>query len=348
VLYGQIRHVPEEYIITVHDEPPSRLQRLVLTIRQHIAGGYRITREGAFRLPKRLPLLLPILFSLLVCLAQGQYVHAYLKEKHAPLSSLDSQKVSLVLANYLNLDTLTRAYDGSQFSQIALKGEVLGGANSTQPQEDEQYVVQTGDTVSTIANSHDLHSVTLSAANNLTDGNALQVGQVLHIPREDLPEDQLADAYAKQAEVEATARKQAAASISTRAYASVPTTSISFVYPTGSSTRSRGFGGGHTGIDFTASMWTPIHAAADGCVALVAPFGGWGGGYGNYIVMQNTANVVTLYGHMVAYLDGISVGDCFTQGQIIGYVGSTGNSTGPHVHFEMRINGVQVDPSPYF
>ena len=99
----------------------------------------------------------------------------------------------------------------------------------------------------------------------------------------------------------------------------------------------------HAGEDIGAPSGTPI-LAADSGVATVIPNNG--NGYGNYIMINHGGGRVTLYAHMSAFA--ISNGQSVTQGQVIGYVGSTGNSTGPHLHFETRINGATTDPKSYF
>jgi murein DD-endopeptidase MepM/ murein hydrolase activator NlpD len=98
----------------------------------------------------------------------------------------------------------------------------------------------------------------------------------------------------------------------------------------------------HTGIDLVEPFASPIYAADDGVVALV---GVSGSGYGNYVVIAHTGGLDTLYGHLSAAL--VKVGQPVTQGQPIGLEGSTGNSTGPHLHFELRINQKPVNPTPY-
>ena len=99
----------------------------------------------------------------------------------------------------------------------------------------------------------------------------------------------------------------------------------------------------HAGEDIGAPSGSPI-LAADSGVASVYPDNG--NGYGNYIMINHGGGRVTLYAHMSAFA--ISGGATVTQGQVIGYVGSTGNSTGPHLHFEVRVNGATTDPKQYF
>jgi murein DD-endopeptidase MepM/ murein hydrolase activator NlpD len=98
----------------------------------------------------------------------------------------------------------------------------------------------------------------------------------------------------------------------------------------------------HTGIDLVEPFGSPVYAADDGVVALV---GSSSSGYGNYVVIAHTGGLDTLYGHLSTAL--VTVGQAVTQGQPVGLEGSSGNSTGAHVHFELRINQTPVDPRPY-
>ncbi|MBO9534915.1 MAG: peptidoglycan DD-metalloendopeptidase family protein [Solirubrobacteraceae bacterium] len=97
----------------------------------------------------------------------------------------------------------------------------------------------------------------------------------------------------------------------------------------------------HPGIDIAVPTGTPVHAADSGRVAIA----GWVGGYGNYICIQHTAALSTCYGHNSKLL--VSVGQTVSQGQTIAASGSTGHSTGPHVHFEVRLNGAVQNPMNY-
>ena len=98
--------------------------------------------------------------------------------------------------------------------------------------------------------------------------------------------------------------------------------------------------GFHPGIDYAAPMGTPIHATADGTVDFV----GWRDGYGNTIVLRHHSKITTLYAHQSRFADGIKAGSKVSQGQLIGYVGSTGWSTGPHLHYEFRVADKPIDP----
>jgi murein DD-endopeptidase MepM/ murein hydrolase activator NlpD len=97
----------------------------------------------------------------------------------------------------------------------------------------------------------------------------------------------------------------------------------------------------HKGIDMPAPTGTPIHASADGVVGKAD----WAGGYGLLVELEHGAGMETRYGHMsrIAVAEGQSV----RKGDVIGYVGSTGRSTGSHLHYEVRIGGEAVNPVPY-
>lgn len=117
-----------------------------------------------------------------------------------------------------------------------------------------------------------------------------------------------------------------------------------FIYPVnGTFTSPFGMRWGrlHAGVDLAASSGTPIRAADGGTVR----YAGWMDGYGNYTCIQHSSSISTCYGHQSSI--GVSVGQSVTQGQVIGAVGNTGHSTGPHLHFEVRINGTPVDPMGY-
>jgi len=96
----------------------------------------------------------------------------------------------------------------------------------------------------------------------------------------------------------------------------------------------------HTGVDWATPYGTPIFASGNGVVEKV----GWEGGYGKYVRLKHNNGYETAYGHMSAYSKGMEPGKRVRQGQVIGFVGSTGMSTGAHVHYEILVNGRFVDP----
>lgn len=97
----------------------------------------------------------------------------------------------------------------------------------------------------------------------------------------------------------------------------------------------------HKGIDLASPTGTPIYATADGIVSMAQ----WFGGYGKYIQIEHGADLQTRYGHLSQYI--VDAGQRVHKGDLIGYVGSTGRSTGPHLHYEVRVAGEAVNPIPY-
>jgi murein DD-endopeptidase MepM/ murein hydrolase activator NlpD len=97
----------------------------------------------------------------------------------------------------------------------------------------------------------------------------------------------------------------------------------------------------HTGLDFRAAMGDPVRATANGKVVSA----GWGGGYGRMVEIDHGNGLSTRYGHLSAI--NVSVGQSVKIGQVVGEVGSTGRSTGPHLHYETRIDGEAVDPQKF-
>ena len=96
----------------------------------------------------------------------------------------------------------------------------------------------------------------------------------------------------------------------------------------------------HTGVDWAAPLGTPIYASGNGVIDKV----GWESGYGKYVRIRHSNGYETAYGHMTAFARSTQPGARVRQGQVIGYVGSTGLSTGPHLHYEILVNGRFVDP----
>jgi len=104
---------------------------------------------------------------------------------------------------------------------------------------------------------------------------------------------------------------------------------------------SAGMAPGHTGVDIAAREGDPVWAAADGEVT----FAGWDNYFGNKVEIKHSDMLATLYGHNAKLL--VKVGDKVRQGQVIALVGTTGESSGPHLHYEVKLNGQPVDPANY-
>lgn len=99
----------------------------------------------------------------------------------------------------------------------------------------------------------------------------------------------------------------------------------------------------HEGLDLLANIGTPIHAAADGVVLNFGP----AGGYGNWVRLAHAGRITTVYGHLSRFAPGLRIGEPVLRGELIGFVGNTGRSTGAHLHYEIQTNGRPVDPAAY-
>lgn len=194
------------------------------------------------------------------------------------------------------------------------------------------YTVEGNDTLSSIGWKFGLKIATIKAVNNL-NSDLIKEGQQLKIPPSDLSKSYLASLAQK---------KTGGGSSSPKPFAGT------FRRPTSGWHMSQGFGHTsferwHTGVDLDSRSGLTIMASASGRVATVRR--GWGGGYGNHVIINHGDGFSTLYGHMSTI--SVSVGQWVNQGQSIGVMGSTGWSTGTHVHFEIRQNGVAKNPLDY-
>ncbi len=97
----------------------------------------------------------------------------------------------------------------------------------------------------------------------------------------------------------------------------------------------------HKGVDLAGPTGTPVYATADGTIAMAQ----WFSSYGNYVQIEHGAGLETRYGHLSGYA--VSSGQKVKKGDLIGFIGTTGRSTGPHLHYEVRVAGVAVNPIPY-
>lgn len=181
------------------------------------------------------------------------------------------------------------------------------------------HTVKRGDTVASIAKRYGADADEILRYNDL-EGVALVAGQIVIVP-----DGEIAAPPAAKKPV----RSGASTGASLAATASAG--GVSFVRPT-SGVKTQGIHG-HNGIDIGAPVGTPVYAAAAGTV-IVARADGWNGGYGGYIVIDHGGGIQTLYSHCSAV--SVTVGQSVSQGEVIGAVGNTGKSTGPHLHFEVR------------
>ncbi len=227
------------------------------------------------------------------------------------------------------------------------------------------YVVRPGDTLSQIAKVFGVSTNTIIWANNLTRGGALSVGQTLVI----LPVSGIQHTVAKGETVQSIAKKyggnadeiisynglsgrgalsvgdailipdgeiaatpKSSSGTSASRASSGPSYAGYYIRPIVNAVKTQGLHG-YNGIDLAGSYGEPIIAAASGQV-IIARDSGWNGGYGKYVVISHANGTQTLYSHLSQVI--VFVGQYVVQGQVIGYEGSTGKATGPHLHFEIR------------
>ncbi len=189
------------------------------------------------------------------------------------------------------------------------------------------YRVKSGDTLSWISTTYQTDPEAITRANAIVDPDRLDVGQLLILPG------------GKPRIVAEAAAPRAVTTAS-----SSPKAGLTLAWPL-HGTLSSGFGPRwgrfHSGIDVAASYGATIRAAASGRVV----YSGWYGQYGRCVIVDHGGGVKTLYGHASVLL--VGVGENVTQGQAIAEVGTSGNSTGPHLHFEVRVNGQAQNPLRY-
>lgn len=194
------------------------------------------------------------------------------------------------------------------------------------------YTVEDGDTISKIGWEYGLKVATIKATNNLSS-DTIRLGQQIKLPPQDLDPQTIANLSVK---------RVAGASQPAQAFKGT------FRSPTSGWRLTQTFGRTdferwHSGIDLDWGSGTTIFASASGKVIRVSR--GWGGGYGNHIIIDHGSGFQTLYGHLAGF--SVSSGQWVNQGQVIGKMGSTGWSTGVHLHFEIRKNGTAVNPLNY-
>jgi murein DD-endopeptidase MepM/ murein hydrolase activator NlpD len=287
-------------------------------------------------------------------------VAAFLEEKHAKKNGVPpmNSDLDIISGNAL----LATARPGETSS-----GNGIGGAEDSFEGDIEIYVVKSGDTVEIVAGLFEVSTDTILSANDMKKGDKLKVGEVLlilpfsgveHIVAKGETLNGIANKYKANLEdiLSANDLEGANAKLSIGkklmipgakmlsetkpkttvasggGSSSVPNVAGYFINPVPGARRSRGvIPGAHKGVDLAARTGTPIKASAGGTVLIAR--NGYNGGFGNYVVIQHQNGTKTLYAHMSKL--GTTPGASVSQGEVIGYVGSTGHSTGPHLHFEV-------------
>lgn len=182
-----------------------------------------------------------------------------------------------------------------------------------------RHVVKKGDTIKTIAKKYEGDVDDILAYNQLASVTDIHEGETIVVPGGVMVQPE-------------TPKKNTSSSRAKTTKVATGNGSAGFSHPLPGSVRTQGLHG-FNGIDFGASAGTPIYAAAAGEV-IVAKGSGYNGGYGLYVVIKHANGTQTLYAHNSR--NAVAVGDIVTAGEVIGYVGSTGRSTGNHLHFEVR------------
>lgn len=194
------------------------------------------------------------------------------------------------------------------------------------------HTVSNGDTISGIAADYDAKQSDIIEYNNLGDGSRLSLGQKIIVPDGDgTPAQAVPSVVSSNTRVAREAEDGPTP-------APAPTDGSGLLWPTTTKHISQYFKWGHTGIDIDNRSRPAVYAAAGGTVE----FTGWLGGYGNLIIVNHGGGMTTYYAHLDKFY--VSKGQAVEKGAAIGQMGSTGRSTGPHLHFEVRRNGTPVNP----
>lgn len=209
------------------------------------------------------------------------------------------------------------------------------------------HTVKSGDTIGEIANRYDADIEDILEFNNISRGGNISIDEKLVIPDGEKPnrstndqEDTSQTQVAKQEEPEQEENKfrQVSAPPST-----AQSSNAGYIWPTSVHRITQYFGWRHTGLDIAGPVGTPLYAARPGRV--VRSRCGWNGGYGCYVILDHGDGIRTLYAHASRLL--VSTGQRVQQGDVLAKMGSTGRSTGPHIHFEVRVNGSRQNPLKY-
>ena len=254
---------------------------------------------------------------------------------------------------------------GMDFNIFPLREDEVN-PNPSLLDEVQEHKVERGETLWDIANKYDIDIDTIIGANDISNMNKLQPGDVLTIlPVEGIiyrigPGENLSDISQKfNVSLNEITRANGISNpddVQPRQTILLPGAKPELgyqdrlqqklIYPVPEGTRISSYygmrwGRMHEGVDFAVNSGTPIKAAGDGKVV----FSGWNGGYGKTLIIEHREGLRTLYAHNSELL--VSSGENVYRGQVVTYSGNTGKSTGPHLHFEVHLNGKPVDPLNY-
>lgn len=280
--------------------------------------------------------------------------NSYLEKTNTPVTEISEITRKNVIVHLVKADeTLWSIADKYEISADTIKwsngmddsGTIIEGQEIyIMPMDGIYYTVQDGDSLSSIAEKYKSSLDDIHRWNNLTN-DEVSIGQKIILPGGEVPPPPkpvvntqiISDDYSNdyyQPQVDSSASPLAG--------------SGQFGWPTSGMFISQYFGSTsfnpwHTGLDLDARSGWDIFASDSGSVTTASY--GWGGGYGNHVIIDHGNGYQTLYGHLSS-LD-VSVGQSVSKGQRIGTMGSTGWSTGPHLHFEIRYNGSYLNPLNY-
>ncbi|MBX4189669.1 peptidoglycan DD-metalloendopeptidase family protein, partial [Candidatus Parcubacteria bacterium] len=198
-----------------------------------------------------------------------------------------------------------------------------------------RHTVVKGDTLQSVAKKYKADLGDILSYNSLSSGAKLSIGQVVIVP----DGEPVSSAGSASTGSSSSGGSSNSCGLKVSTYERLlvnpckyPVYTGYYIRPLAGGTKTQTLHG-YNAIDFGASVGTPVVASADGTV-IISKNGGYNGGYGTYVVISHDNGTQTLYGHMSQ--DHVTVGQHVSQGEIIGALGNTGKSTGPHVHFEVR------------
>ncbi len=281
-----------------------------LTLPNDVA--YTLTPDGA-------AILKPTLVSTLPGIAGRKSLEYYNVRSGDTISSVASR---------FNLKMTTLLWENRLTERSTLR---IGQTLTILPSDGVSYRIGRGDTLAQIASRYKVKQDAIANFNQL--GNKLSIGQIIIIPGGRPP---------AQAPVAVRPPTKPAQGNQPITQPVITPSNTKLAWPTLRRRLTQYFTWRHSGLDIADSIGTPIVASEDGIVEVA----GWNrGGYGYYIIIDHGGGLKTLYGHASQLL--VTVGDRVTRGQLIAAMGSTGRSTGSHVHYEVRLNGRKVNPLKY-
>ena len=285
-------------------------------------------------------------FAGIVLITQVSSALAIFNASNKSLTADEQQRATFILSRYVPLGGHNSPQTVFALQATAFKTDNTGGQDTFDTEMKgalnmSTYTVRPGDSLSAVAAHFNLSLESLMFANPSTSaGQVIHAGDQLTIPSRNADAAQLATL---------SQERKAVAPPKTK-FASIPFASVasdstsSFLIPVQYKYISQYFSLVHPAFDMPAEIGTNIIASKSGCVVGITS--GYGGGYGRSILEDVGDGYTARYAHLSGIAPGIEVGSCVSAGTLIGYVGSTGHSTGPHLHFEVRHNGAIFNPFP--